>query len=252
MNALDAISSVIAQEFDKTDERPVLLREYPADLDVAGDGRTVDVRIVPYGERIEHNDGLGGVPRGEMYREEWVPGVFNHQLNAAFRVLANVEHEKGVNGKVGHGVALREASDGFHGSFRMLETNAGETALQLIKAGAIDGVSLEAAPVKSVRTRDGVVQRVKANLNGLAFTRFGAYKGAKVLAVREEVFEEALDTDLLPVDLDPELVERCRQLGLELPQRYQAHPANPDTPPGGGTSVDGTRQPEANTNATED
>ena len=66
-------------------------RQFAAEI-VSGDGRTVDVRIVPYGERIQHNDGLGGVPRGQMYEEEWMPGVFDHQLNAAHRVLANVEH----------------------------------------------------------------------------------------------------------------------------------------------------------------
>src|SRR5689334_4916480 len=60
----------------------VIVRTFAAEM-TAGDGRTVDVRIVPYGERITHNDGLGGVPKGVPYTEEWVPGAFADQARAA-------------------------------------------------------------------------------------------------------------------------------------------------------------------------
>ena len=62
-----------------------------------------------------------------------------------------------------------------------------------------------------------------------------------MLAVREapQIAEE-----LQPIDLDPELVERCRRLGIDLPQRYQAHPDETDTPAETGTSESGTRQPQ--------
>jgi HK97 family phage prohead protease len=209
----------------------VLVREFAAEL-TAGEGRTVDVRIVPYGERITHNDGLGGVPRGVDYQEEWLPGVFAHQLNAANRVHANFEHQQGVAGIVGHGLALREAGDGFHGSFVLHETAAGDTTLALVKAGALEGVSLEAVPVKNIKL-GGVIQRAKANLRAVAFTRFGAYSGARVLAVREEA--STFDAALLPVDMDPELVARCRALGLKMPQHYEAHPDATGTPDESGT-----------------
>lgn len=222
---------------------PVAHREFTGTV-TATEGRTVDVRIVPYGEIISHNDGLGGVPVGVEYREQIMPGWVNHQLNAANRVHANVEHEQGVNAKVGHGIALREEPDGTHGSFKLLETPAGETALQLIKAGSLDTVSFEAKFRKSVKTAAGVVQRVKADLVGVAFTRFGAYSGARVLGVREgdEFADEIIDEEFLPVPLDPELVKRCQALGVALPDRYTAHPAETDTPAEAGTSADGTRQ----------
>ena len=215
-------------------------REFVAEL-TAGEGRTVDVRIVPYGERIEHNDGLGGVPRGVMYREEWMPGVFAHQLNAANRVVANYEHQGGLGGVVGHAVALRDSTDGFHGSFVLHDTPDGEKALLMVKQGVLGGVSLEAAPVKNVRTRDGVVQRIKANLRAVALTRFPAYQNARVLAVREEP-TFVWDEELLPAELPDEVVERCRRLGIKLPQRFEAHPDETDTPAESGTSVSGTRQ----------
>jgi hypothetical protein len=54
----------------------------------------------------------------------------------------------------------------------------------LVREGVLGGVSLEAKPVKSSRSRDGVVQRVKAHLRHRALPR-RAYAGAVVLAVRD-------------------------------------------------------------------
>jgi HK97 family phage prohead protease len=223
-------------------ETGLLHREFAATV-TAGDGRTVDVKVVPYGEQIEHNDGLGGVPKGVVYREEWAPGAFDHQLDAANRVLANCEHEEGIRGVVGHGVALISRADGLYGSFKIHETPVGETALTLIREGIFNTVSLEARPRKAVRTAAGVIRRVKADLVGLSFSRFGAYASARVLAIREEA-DTVVDEELLPVAPDPELIERCARLGIRLPQRYQAHPDETDTPAETGTSEDGTRQTE--------
>lgn len=220
----------------------LIRRTFSAEL-TSGDGRTVDCRIVPYGEQIQHDDGLGGVPKGMPYTEEWAPGAFQHQERAANRVLANVEHEQGVLGIVGHGLALRETPDGLYGSFRLHETAAGETALTLIREGVLDTVSLEARPQKSVKGVDGVVRRVKAHLQAIAFTRFGAYTNATILALREEATftEETIPEELLPVAMDPATVERIRRLGLELPDRYKAHPDENGHPGQTGTPEDGTR-----------
>lgn len=240
-----------ADENTEGAERPLIRRTFAAEL-TPGDGRTVDVRVVPFGERIRHNDGLGGGRVGEWYEEEWMPGAFDHQLNAAHRILANVEHEAGIRGVVGKGTALRSVpGDGYHATFRILDGDDGDKLLQLIP-DTFDGVSLEAkpAPRGSIRTATGVVQRVKAHLVGVAFTRFGAFSGAKVLAVREEA-EQLVDEALMPVDMDPDLVERCRALGIELPSRYQAHPDETDTSADADTSEDGTRQTDANTSLEE-
>lgn len=222
-----------------TDGPETIIRTFAAEMS-AGEGRTIDVRVVPYGERITHNDGLGGVPKGVPYQEEWIPGAFAGQERAANRVLVNFEHQEGLAGVIGHGTALLERSDGLYGSFRMHETPDGDKALMLVREGVLGGVSLEAKGRKSYRTRDGVIQRVKAHLVNIALCRSPAYTGAVVLAVREEA--EIVDEEFLPVQLDPELIERCRSLGIALPQRYEAHPAETDTPAETGTSEDGTRQ----------
>lgn len=236
MSELETID--IAQDTE-TAERPFLVRTFETEL-TAGDGRTVDVRIVPYDETATSNDGHGGVPRGVPYKEQWMPGVFSAQAKAANRVLANFEHQPGIAGVIGHGVTLIERQDGFYGSFKLHETADGDKALMLVKEGVLSGVSLEvpAQSVKSVRSASGVVQRVKGHLTGIALCRRGAYPSSVVLAVRTP---DILDEAEMPVDMDPELIERCRRLGIALPQRYEAHPAETGTPPDGGTPEDGTR-----------
>jgi HK97 family phage prohead protease len=224
----------------------LLEREFVATA-VEVEGRTVDVRIVPFGEVARVAD----PPDWDQYDEEWLPGCFDHQLNAANRVHANYQHERGISNVVGHGLSLRREDDGYHGTFTILETQNGDTALGLIKGGALPGVSLEAFARRSMRTAAGVVQRVKADLKGLAFCREGAFKGAQVLAVRTPP-EQMLDADLMPHDLDPERVERLRAQGIVLPDRYtKAHPDDTGTPADAGTPDDGTRQPEPITSSEE-
>ncbi len=232
----------IAEAPEQTDE--LIRRTFAAEL-TPGEGRTVDVRIVPYGERIQHNDGLGGVPKGVSYSEEFAPGAFSHQLNAANRILVNVEHEEGFNGVVGHGSALAERQDGLYGSLKMHDTPVGEKALMLVREGVLNTVSLEARMTRSIRTVDGVVRRVKADLVNVALSRFGAYKNAVVLGVREQSI--MLDEELLPIPVDPERIRRAAAVGVRLPESFKAHPVDAGTPGASGTPEDGTRQADTTT-----
>ncbi len=222
----------------------LIVRSFEAEVTV-GDGRTVDVRLVPFGEIARVSD----PPDHKPYDEEWLPGCFDHQTNAANRIHANYEHEKGVTNVVGHGLTLRSEPDGYHASFRIHDTNAGNTTLELLKGDALPGVSLEAYPVKNIRSAAGVVQRAKANLRGMAFTRQGAFAGAQVLAVRSATAE--FDETELPYELDQDLVERMTRLGVKLPSRYETQPDEPDTPEEG-TPDGGTRQPDDPTPSSEE
>lgn len=221
-------------------DRNLVVREFVAtDLEVTG--RTVEVRLVPFGEVARVAD----PPDWRPYDEEWLPGVFDHQLNAANRIHAKYGHSQTVVDVVGHGIALRSSpGDGYHVTTKIHQTIQGETALELLRDGALPCVSLEARPVRNTRTAAGVVQRVKAHLSGFAFCRQGAYAGAQVLAIREGDAEPVttFDEEMLPVAFDPELIERCRRLGIRLPQRYKGHPETPDTPADAGTSESGTAQ----------
>lgn len=189
----------------------LIKRIYAAELE-AGDGRTIDVRIVPYGVPATVAD----VP-GRPYREEWAAGCFDHQVRASdkVKVLMNFEHQPGLAGMIGRGTALRSAPDGLHGTFRIFENSSdGDKALELVREGVLDGISLEAYARKSVRTAEGVMRRERADLVNVALCRNPAFEDARVLAVRQEViFDEAL----LPLELDQAQLERARALGIKLP-----------------------------------
>lgn len=205
-----------------TTENDYLIREFPAEF-TTGDGRTLDVRIVPYGvSAVVSDNGL------DLYREEWASSAFDDQLVAGHRlkVMLNFEHRPGIGDVVGQGIALRSMPDGLHGTFRMDEGPDGDKALRMVNDGILDSVSLEARPKKNgtVRTAQGVVRRVRAHLRNVALCREGAFADAKVLAVREAPIQE-LDEDLLLSPMDPNLVRRLRDKGFALPDRYQAHPA---------------------------
>jgi HK97 family phage prohead protease len=190
----------------------VIHREFAADLEVAGDGRTVDVRIVPYNikQRVSDPPERGGT--GIPYYEMWVPKAFEDQTTAAHRlkVLANVEHQPGIGGVVARGLELRETRDALEGTFRMLSVPDSDKTLELINEGVFSGVSLEAKPKKTIRDGD-VVKRVKAHLEGVAFCRSPAYPQAEVLAVREQSVEPATPK----FEPSSEVDERLQRLGFE-------------------------------------
>lgn len=206
----------------------------------SGDGRTIDLRLVPYGEPAEVDDGQG------PYFEEFVHGAFDGQTEHAHRVYLNFEHQKGIRAIVGKGLTLESVpDDGLYGSFRAFEDQDGDKALTLVREGVLTGASIEFKPKKSIRTAAGVVRRIVAHLDAVALCRVGAYATAGVLALREQDDEEEqiLDAELFPADIDPERVERLRALGIRLPDRYQAHPVEEGTPAVAGTpDDDGTRQ----------
>jgi HK97 family phage prohead protease len=190
-------------------ERAPLHREFPVEITADSDGRTVDVRIVPYGVKAMVSDG------GAPYYETWLPGVFEKQMNAANRVkvLLNFEHEQGLRGVVGHGVSLEDHPEGPQGTFRVHANADGDKALELINEGLLTGISLEAIPLKSRRVGD-VVERIRAHLDKVAFCRFPAFEQAQVLAVRE-----APVVPPEPAPVPDEMTERLAALGVELLRR---------------------------------
>ncbi len=197
---------------------------------VEGDGRTIEARIVPYNTPTQvvdapHNGGTG-IP----YVERWVPGAFEKQQKAADKVLLNFEHEKGLRGVVGHGVALREAPDALYGTFRVHPGPDGDKALHMVNEGILSGLSIEAMPVKTMRSKEGFVDRIKARLDNVALVRKGAYAEALVLAVRES----PPDDDPPPPDPEPdsakvlEVEETLQRMGYEpLPRTLSERPWNP-------------------------
>lgn len=229
-----------AQPAGEARERGVLVREFDAEV-TGGDGRTIDMRIVPFGERAVLRDGLGGVPVGEPYEEEWMPGCFDKQLRAADKIYLNFEHDGRLTGIIGRGMQLRSTDDGYHGSFRLLNGPDSDKALELVIEGVLAGASIEVPmrTVRSQRSRDGVIQRIKGHLDAVALCRRGAFASAVVTAVREAEMAIMDEADLVP-ELDRELVERCERLGISLPERYSARRAMPTDDTTGGADAEAT------------
>jgi HK97 family phage prohead protease len=188
-----------------------LIREFPVQLK-EGDGRTIDLRVVPYNTIARVAD----PPHYNPYDEMWMRGAFDKQLTAASRieVFLNFEHQQGLQGIIGHGVTLIDTEDGLEGTFRVHDNADGDKALSLVKEGLLRGVSLEAKPMGKSPRVNGVVQRHRAHLDKVSLVRTGrpAYKDAAVLAVRTQPPEP------VPV-FDPDLAERLAKVGIVVPER---------------------------------
>jgi HK97 family phage prohead protease len=216
-----------------------LVRTFPVEV-AEGDGRTLDTRIVPYNVPATVIDPPDPVP----YEEVFLPGAFARQVANPDRVKVwlNFEHEQGLRGIVGHGIALRDQPDGLYGAFRMHENTDGDKALGFVNEGIVSGLSIEFAALRSRKTGDGLVQRLRAHISRVSLCRFPAYADARVLSVREEIeaaafaegfvdehgapreptFVERLRAERAAAPLDPELVERITAYGIEPPLQRMA------------------------------
>lgn len=199
--------------------REVLVRTFHVETQ-AVDGRTLTVRAVPFDEVVTVADPPDYTP----YQEQFLPGVFGDQQNAVNRITLRTDHhaiddngarKPGLVGVVGQGVSMREDPSGVLIDFRFLPTQEADTALELVRGGAYDGVSAEFVS-KTINRTAGIVQRVKAHLASVALAIGPAYSKAEILALRESP-EIIIDEEMLPPAPDRELLERCAALGIKLP-----------------------------------
>jgi HK97 family phage prohead protease len=170
--------------------RLTLVRSFELPLADSWDGRTLDVRIVPYNRSAVVSD----PPDFRPYQEMFMPGAFERQLTTAGRdkVLLNFEHEQGIRGVVGHSLRFADSGDELIASFGVHENSDGDKALLMVREGLLTGLSLEFAALSSRRV-GGVVQRLRAQLDKVSLCRYPAYPDAQVLAVRQEP-DQAADT----------------------------------------------------------
>jgi HK97 family phage prohead protease len=199
--------------------RDILVRTFAVQAQ-AGDGRTINVRVVPFNEVADVAD----PPDFKPYKEQFMPGAFARNEPHAHRIRLRSDHnaldgngsrKPGVSGIVGTGVKLTQTDGGYEGEFKFLDTPDAMTARELVLNGGYDGVSAEFLPIKSVRTGDGVVQRQVAHLDSVALATGPAYSNAQILSLREE---QIVDESMLPPPPNLALIERCADLGIDLPE----------------------------------
>jgi HK97 family phage prohead protease len=190
-----------------SEDPQVLIREVPLEL-AEGDGRTLEARIIPYGESATICD----PPDYVVEQERFAPGALDKQINAAHRVKVwlSTLHEQGLRGIVGHGETLEDREDGIYATFRVHENPDGDKALQMVRDGLLPALSVEFKALQSVK-RAGFVERVRAHLHAVSLVPVGAYKGAEVIALREPVIVFPR-----PEPLPDELLNDLRGHGIKI------------------------------------
>lgn len=162
-----------------TDE--VLTRGYDlADVEVAGDGRTLTLACLPYERPATVDDGAG------PYEEAFQRGAFANVVKAPNRVELRYWHDQ-ADLPYGFGVSMREDPKYLIGDFRAAKSSRGDHLLALVEDG-LRGVSVGYVPDPAGDLRRGsVVLRTRVKrLKEVSLTPAAAFAGAEVLAVREE------------------------------------------------------------------
>jgi phage head maturation protease len=158
--------------------------------DGENEGRTVELRIVPWDTVAMTGDGPERFRRG------------------AFRGVdpSRVTIEAGRHGGplVGRGLALEERDDAAYLTARIAPTPTGDELLTLTREGVYQDVSVVFVPRTSKRAADGVTERHGVDLRRVAILERGAYPGAEVVAVRAEPDDSEGDEDMgESLDLTP-------------------------------------------------
>lgn len=156
-----------------------LTRATPADMEIRGDGRTVVGLCCPFGQPAT----VGGFQR---YTETIRRGAFARTIaeRGAGKVKFLAQHQHDAL-PLGRAELLREDARGLYGEFRVSKTVAGDEALELIRDGALDAMSIGFRPVRDQWSADrSRVERVEVRLFEVSAVAFPAYEGAQIQGVR--------------------------------------------------------------------
>jgi phage head maturation protease len=163
----------VTAELTRASADAVLVRE-----DAAGEGRTIRLRLVPWGATAAN----ATLEDGRTGPETIVRGAFDG-IDAT-----RVTIEAGSHGGplVGRGTSLEQLDDAAYLDAIVARTPAGDDLLELARAGVYRDASIAFAPVAggSRRRRDGVTERTKLDLRRVAVLERGAYPGAELVHVR--------------------------------------------------------------------
>ena len=154
-----------------------LTRAFNGELEVRSDGRTVVGLAVPWNTPTRVSDG------GPAYLEAFDKGAFARTIverGDRVKLLALHDSRRMPLGRVN---LLREDTNGLYIEARVSNTREGDEALELIRDGALDGLSIGFKPVRDL-TRAGVVVRTEVRLNEVSAVSFPAYDDARIQAVR--------------------------------------------------------------------
>ncbi|MBP7632268.1 MAG: HK97 family phage prohead protease [Acidimicrobiales bacterium] len=156
-----------------------LTRANPVDLEVRGDGRTVVGIAVPFDRSTPIRDASGS------YDESFRRGAFARTIRErGDRVKFLAQHDR-RSLPLGRAHMLREDAAGLYAEFRVSATTAGDEALELIRDGALDALSIGFRPIRDRWSADrSTVERLEVRLDEVSAVAFPAYSDALIAAVR--------------------------------------------------------------------
>jgi HK97 family phage prohead protease len=177
------------------------------DFQMRDDGRTLEGRIVPYGEIanvIDPDPETKGVIR---YREQFLPhslaamvqgfrarrGDVSKRSNVFVPLL--IDHNDNFDSMIGQAVDLDDRDDGAYGTFRLYDDDR-ITKIRSVLTESHTGLSVMFRDTRNPKVIDGVVSRVQVVINHVAATPVPAYSGAAITSMRE-TGETVTETPLL-------------------------------------------------------
>jgi|GEM_PF-1292521 len=159
-----------------------LRRTFAPDSLEIREGRTILGLAVPFNSPTDINDSYGS------YREQFAPGAFSRTISerGAQRVKLLLQHDS-AKLPIGRAASLTETPEGLRAELAVSKTPDGDTALELVRDGALDGLSVGFQPINQSTGNDGIVTRTEVKLLEISLTGFPAYDNARVAAVRSTI-----------------------------------------------------------------
>lgn len=185
----------------------IITRAYRADMQVEATGRTVVGIAAPFGVRTQVKDWEG------EYEESFQRGAFAKTIAENGQRVKFLDRHRRDTDPLGTAVRLEESEEGLVAEMRVAKTARGDEVLELIRSGAVDGLSVGFNAVETDRkTTSGGRKhfvRTEVRLREISAVPFPAYEDAVISGVR--------GIDLSTVNLD--------ELAAALAERHVAQAA---------------------------
>ena len=152
-----------------------------ADLEIRGDGRSIYGLAVPYNVSTRISSRLEG-----QFDETFRPGAFARTIRErSAKVRLHVLHDQTTRLPIGRATELREDPAGLVGEFRVSKTAAGDEVLELVRDGALDGLSIGFRPIRDRWSKGRQsVERLEVALSEVSVVASPAYADARIVGVR--------------------------------------------------------------------
>lgn len=174
-----------------------------AEFAIRDDGRTLDGRIVPYGEIADIVELDQETNQLVRYREQFLAHSlaamaqgFKARSGKGLHVPLLIDHNDTFDNLIGHAVALESRDDGAYGTFRLYD-DANIIKIRSILNESHTGLSIAFKDTREPKLVDGVVSRVQVFVGHVAATPSPAYATAGISSMRS--------TDETPMNITPSL-----------------------------------------------